>query len=75
MMDRGNDNIKSLKTSYEQILEEILDARRQINENLDRLQQTTIRELELIHASLYNSIEDDTKRCSKFIAKLKTYGA
>ncbi|KAH3793231.1 hypothetical protein DPMN_146737 [Dreissena polymorpha] len=75
MVDRGKDNIKSLKASYEQICEEILDERRQINENLDRLQQNTIRELESIHERLNNSIEDDTKRCLECISKLKIYGA
>ncbi|KAH3793027.1 hypothetical protein DPMN_146529 [Dreissena polymorpha] len=75
MVDRGKDNIKSLKASYEHICEEILDARRQINENLDRLQQNTIRELESIHERLKNSIEDDTKRCLELISKLKIYGA
>ncbi|KAH3793205.1 hypothetical protein DPMN_146710 [Dreissena polymorpha] len=75
MVDRGKDNIKSLKASYEHICEEILDERRQINENLDRLQQNTIRELESIHERLNNSIEDDTKRCLECISKLKIYGA
>ncbi|XP_052223854.1 tripartite motif-containing protein 75-like [Dreissena polymorpha] len=75
MVDRGKDNIKSLKASYEQICEEILDERRQINENLDRLQQNTIRELESIYERLNNSIEDDTKRCLECISKLKIYGA
>ncbi|KAH3793064.1 hypothetical protein DPMN_146567 [Dreissena polymorpha] len=75
MVDRGKDNIKSLKASYEQIYEEILDERRQINENLDRLQQNTIRELQSIHERLNNSIEDDTKRCLECISKLKIYGA
>ncbi|XP_052221134.1 uncharacterized protein LOC127837789 isoform X1 [Dreissena polymorpha] len=75
MVDRGKDNIKSLKASYEQICEEILDERRQINENLDRLQQNTIRELQSIHERLNNSIEDDTKRCLECISKLKIYGA
>ncbi|XP_052219747.1 uncharacterized protein LOC127837033 isoform X3 [Dreissena polymorpha] len=75
MVDREKDNIKSLKASYEQICEEILDERRQINENLDRLQQNTIRELESIHERLNNSIEDDTKRCLECISKLTIYGA
>ncbi|KAH3793085.1 hypothetical protein DPMN_146590 [Dreissena polymorpha] len=75
MVDRGKDNIKSLKASYEHICEEILDERRQINENLDRLQQNTMRELESIHERLNNSIKDDTKRCLECISKLKTYGA
>ncbi|KAH3793175.1 hypothetical protein DPMN_146680 [Dreissena polymorpha] len=75
MVDREKDNKKSLKASYEHNLEEILNARRQINENLDRLQQNTIRELESIHASLNNYIEGDTKRCVELLSKLKIYGA
>ncbi|KAH3793594.1 hypothetical protein DPMN_147108 [Dreissena polymorpha] len=75
MMGGEKDNIKSLKASYEQICEEILDERRKINENLDRLQQNTMRELESIHERLNNSIDDDTKRCLECISKLKIYGA
>ncbi|XP_052222185.1 uncharacterized protein LOC127838440 isoform X2 [Dreissena polymorpha] len=67
-------NISKLQVSYEHILEEIRDARRHIYENLDRLQQNTIRELETIHASLNAYLEDNTKRCLEFISKLNGYG-
>ena len=72
---RSEQNIKSLQTSYEIILEEILDFRRQINDSLDRLQQKTVNELDKLHSSLKNYLEDERKQCETFISKLKVHDA
>ncbi|XP_052219609.1 transcription intermediary factor 1-beta-like isoform X2 [Dreissena polymorpha] len=69
----GEKNMKSLQTSYENVLEEILNLRRQINETLDRLQQETIQKLEQLHSSLKISLEKDSKQCVEFMSKLKEY--
>ncbi|KAH3799328.1 hypothetical protein DPMN_152935 [Dreissena polymorpha] len=69
----GEQSMKSLQTSYKYVLEEILSLRREINENLDRLQQETIRKLEQLHSSLKISFENDSKQCVEFISKLKGY--
>ena len=72
---RSEQNIKSLQTSYEIILEEIFDFRRQINDSLDRLQQNTVNELDKLHSSLTNSLEDERKQCETFISKFKLHDA
>ncbi|KAH3799332.1 hypothetical protein DPMN_152939 [Dreissena polymorpha] len=65
--------MKSLQTSYEYVLDEILKLRRQISETFDRLQQETIRKLEQLHSSLKISLENESKQCVEFISKLKEY--
>ncbi|KAH3789373.1 hypothetical protein DPMN_167551 [Dreissena polymorpha] len=72
-MNRIEQNMKSLKTAYETILEEILDFRRQINDRLDLLQQHTVRELDKLHSSLKNSSEDECKQCDTLISKIKVH--
>ncbi|KAH3792537.1 hypothetical protein DPMN_146033 [Dreissena polymorpha] len=72
-MNRSEQNMKSLQTSYDTILEEIVDFRRQINGRLGRLQQNTIHELDMLHSSLRNSLEDECKQCETFISKNKVH--
>ncbi|XP_052219661.1 uncharacterized protein LOC127837007 isoform X2 [Dreissena polymorpha] len=74
MVDREKQNKKSLKASYDLVLKEVLDLRRQINDNLDLLQQNTLRELETKHASANASLEDHLQKCLQFISKLKGFG-
>ncbi|KAH3792187.1 hypothetical protein DPMN_145678, partial [Dreissena polymorpha] len=74
IVDREKQNKKSLKASYDLVLKEVLDLRRQINDNLDLLQQNTLRELETIHASTNASLEDHLQQCLLFISKLKGFG-
>ncbi|XP_052219663.1 E3 ubiquitin-protein ligase TRIM22-like [Dreissena polymorpha] len=74
IVDREKQNKKYLKASYDLVLKEILDFRRQINVNLDLLQQNTLRELETKHASANASLEDHLQKCLQFISKLKGFG-
>ncbi|KAH3792648.1 hypothetical protein DPMN_146145 [Dreissena polymorpha] len=46
----GEQNIISLQTSYENVLKEIVDVRRRINDNLERLQHIRKRKLEELHS-------------------------
>ncbi|KAH3791164.1 hypothetical protein DPMN_144644 [Dreissena polymorpha] len=69
----GEENITSLQTSYEKVLKEIVDVRRQINDNLDRLQQNTEKKLEELHSTLKNSSENIRKHCVELISKIKGY--
>ncbi|KAH3799300.1 hypothetical protein DPMN_152906 [Dreissena polymorpha] len=73
MVKIGEQSINSLQASYENVLVEIINLRRQINETLDRLQEMTIRKLEQLHSDLKVSLENDSKQCVEFIYKLKGY--
>ncbi|KAH3792534.1 hypothetical protein DPMN_146031 [Dreissena polymorpha] len=72
-MIRSEQNKKSLQKSYETILKEILDFRRQINDTLDRLQQQTVKELDKLYSSLTYSLDTELKTCVTFISKLKIH--
>ncbi|KAH3792784.1 hypothetical protein DPMN_146283 [Dreissena polymorpha] len=72
-MKMGEQNIKYLNRMYEKVLEEIVDARRQINEQLDQRQQNTERKLRDLHSTLKKSLEFVTKYCVQSSSMMKGY--
>ncbi|KAH3791251.1 hypothetical protein DPMN_144734 [Dreissena polymorpha] len=73
MLKIGEQHINSLQTSYETALKEIHNERQRIDDNLDRLQENTIRNLEQLHSRLKTSLENESKRCIECVSKLRSY--
>ncbi|KAH3710262.1 uncharacterized protein LOC127857157 [Dreissena polymorpha] len=63
-------NMKSLQVSYEERLKEVRNLRERINDTLDKLEKTTLKELDEVKASWNASFNFDVDACSRLRTKL-----
>ncbi|KAH3791602.1 hypothetical protein DPMN_145090 [Dreissena polymorpha] len=72
-MQRGKEeNVASVKASYERSLQEIFDIRARFNAVLDNLQKNTIKELESLKETLHETLQKDIDICKQTSKKIKT---
>ncbi|XP_052271641.1 uncharacterized protein LOC127872348 [Dreissena polymorpha] len=63
-------NMKTLQTSYEEQLKELTSVRQKINAALDKLEKTTLKEMDEVKAVLYASLKSDADECFRFRTEL-----
>ncbi|XP_052267110.1 uncharacterized protein LOC127868940 isoform X2 [Dreissena polymorpha] len=63
-------NLKSLQVSYEERLIEVRSMRKRINDTLDKLEETTLKEMDELNASWNASLKFDVDTCSRLRTEL-----